>query len=222
MGHNVQAGEWITLARRAWEAAAGCPPLPSYAVVREGERERWFAELGYTFWCRELVDSLARRLRTLGPARWVELAPGTGRLSAELARRGVSIVATDSYGQAAERVRSFQRVIRYGEWVVRMDAREAVSRLRPDGVLCAWPPLGSGLVPELLHDRMPGTKQVRAVVAIGEPGGATEMPDTPEELPDGWRMEHWPECERYLAGFNDPVGETGSGSNSVLRVYLRR
>ena len=217
----MQRSEWQRFADHAREAAVGLPPLPTFAEVRDGDRERWFAELGYTFWNVELLDALAVRCQALSARRWVELAAGTGRLTAELARRGLPIAATDSYAQSQDRVRSFQRVIRYGEWVARLDAREAVTRLQPDAVLCAWPPLGNGLIPDLLTGRIPGST-LQAVVCIGEPGGASEMPGSEAELPTGWRMEEWPECERCLAGFNDPTGGPRFRSHSALKVYLRR
>jgi len=216
------ADEWEKLVAAARSAAERLPPVPPHDVVRGGDREQWFAEVGYTFWNTELLDALVVRCAALPVRRWVELAAGTGRLSVELARRGLRVAATDSYAQSADQVRSFQRVIRYGEWVARMDARAAVARLQPDAVLCAWPPLGSGLIPDLLAGHIPGSHTLRAVVGIGEPGGASEMPGSEVELPEGWRMEEWPECERFLVGFNDPPGGREFRSHSALRVYLRR
>lgn len=216
------ADNWLELVARAHAAGSHLPPAPSYERVAAGDRGRWFVELGYTFWNAELLYALANRCRPLPARRWVELAAGTGRLTAELARRGLSIAATDSYSQTEDGVRSFQRVIRYGEWVARMAAQEAVARLQPDAVLCAWPPLGSGLIPDLLAERIPGSGTLRAVVSIGEPGGASEMPASEAELPAGWRLEEWPDCERFLVGFNDAPGGPEFRSHSALRVYLRR
>jgi hypothetical protein len=209
---------WATRAR---EAAARLPELPSFAGACSGERERLFRELGYTFWNRELVDGMAARCRKEGPLRWVELAAGTGRWTAEMARRGLSAGATDDYSQAPERVRSHQRAIRYGDWVGKLSARDAVAQLRPDGVFCAWPPLGSGLVPDLLAGDLSGSETLRLVVCIGEPGGATEAPTVAEELPEGWGLEAWPECEACLVGFNDPPPAPGWRSHSRLLVYRR-
>ena len=218
----MQADEWEPLAAATTGMAVSMAPLPPHSVILTGNRERWFTELGYTFWNLELLDALASRCAALPVRRWVELAAGTGRLSVELARRGLSIVATDSYAQTEDRVRSFQRVIRYGEWVGRMDAREAIARLQPDAVLCAWPPLGSALIPDLLSGHIPGSGTLRSLVAIGEPGGASEMPVSAGELPTGWGLEEWPECEPLLVGFNDPPGGPEFRSHSALRVYLRR
>src|SRR4051794_1377334 len=100
--HFHPADRYGTLARRCEEAAAGLPELPTFAEVLAGDRERWLAELGYTFWNRELLEALAARCRSEGPVRWVELAAGTGRWAAELARRGVTVAATDDHSQAAD------------------------------------------------------------------------------------------------------------------------
>jgi hypothetical protein len=193
------------------------PALPSFGELPGQSRALLFRELGYTFWNRELVGALASRMRAEGCERWVELAAGTGRLTAELARRGVGIAATDNYAQAAEAVRGSQRIIQYGNWVARLSARDALAELAPDGVLCAWPPLGSCLVPDLLAGVLPGAERLRVVVAIGDPQGATEAPVHPHELPSGWSLEAWPECSRWLLGFNDP--EDARHSHSRLLVY---
>jgi hypothetical protein len=93
--------------------------------------------------------------------------------------------------------------------------------LAPQGILCAWPPLESDLVADLLAGRVEGMKAVRVLVCIGEPGGATDAPATPAEIPRGWSLEHWPDCERFLVGFNDPPAAMGWGTNSRLLVYRR-
>lgn len=210
--------EWSGLVARA--RAATVPRTPSYPQAVSGNRDALFRDLGYTFWNEELLDALAARCQREGPVRWVELAAGTGYLTAALATRGVEIAATDDYSQTADRVRGAQRAIRYGGWVACLDAREAVRRLSPEAVICAWPPLGSCLVPDLLAEAMAGATRLRLVLCIGEPGGATEAPVFPHEVPEGWLLEAWPDCERYLVGFNDP-GD-GARCNSRLLVYRRR
>ena len=197
------------------------PILPSFAETRSTDPRVLFRELGYTFWNDELLHALSVRLQGEDAARWVELAAGTGRWAAELARRGVHVAATDDYSQAPERVRSNQRPIQYGEWVARMPAAQAVRHFQPEGVLCAWPPLGSGLIPDLLSGGMPGAEGLRVIVCIGEPGGATEAPQAQTEISSLWRLETWSECERYLTGFNDPSDGQGGQSNSRLLIYSR-
>ena len=200
---------------------AAIPPLPPFAAVTRADGP-WFEELGYTFWNIELLDALADRLRLVATDGWLELAAGTGRLTAELSRRGMQIVATDDHSQSAGRVRSRQRIVRYGEWVECLSAREAVERYRPVRVICAWPPLGSCLVPDLLTGSLPGSERLQLLVCIGDPGGATEAPVHPGELPEGWTLESWPECEQYLVGFIVflLVG-FGFRSSSRLMVYRR-
>ncbi|HTE16998.1 MAG TPA: hypothetical protein VK689_01300 [Armatimonadota bacterium] len=218
---NAPPIAWEELSEWTRSAALRLPVLPSFAEARSVDPRVLFRELGYTFWNQELLDTLSARLRGEGVARWVELAAGTGRWAAELARRGLPVVATDDYSQAPERVRSNQRPILYGEWVARMPAAEAVRHLHPEGVLCAWPPLGSGLIPDLLSGAMPGAEVARVIVCIGEPGGATEAPIAPTEISLPWRLETWPECERYLTGFNDPPAGPEGESNSRLWIYRR-
>lgn len=214
--------EWRLLAGRTRQSARTLAPLPAFTPALLAQRELLFRVLGYSFWNRELLDGLASRFRLEGPCRWVELAAGTGRWAAEMARRGVDVAATDDYSQAPERVRGSQRPLQYGSWVERLSAREATARLRPQGVLCAWPPLGSCLVPDLLAGALPGSGGVRQVVCVGEPGGATEAPVHPGELPEGWLVDSWPECEPYLIGFNDPPPGPGWRSHARLLVYRRR
>jgi hypothetical protein len=153
--------------------------------------------------------------------RCVELAAGTGRWAAELARRGVPVAATDDFSQRADRVRGSRRPVQYGDWVEPLSAWEALERLEPDAALCAWPPLGLGLVPDLLAGVRPGGERLRLVACIGEPGGATEAPASAVELPAGWRLETWPECEPWLIGFNDPPPGPGGACYSRLLVYWR-
>jgi hypothetical protein len=217
-GSTSQPHEWTALAEQAHDAEL--PPLPSHAEAAVGDRAELLRTLGYTFWNRELVAALAVRLREEpGVDRWLELAAGTGRLTAELARLGLDVVAADDYSQAEDRVRDRQRVIRYGSWVARLTAREALARFSPPGVICAWPPMGSCLVPDLLAGVFPGTEELRVVVCIGDPSGPTEAPKLPHEIAPGWTLEKWLEAARYLTGFNDPPDQPGSYSR--LMVYRR-
>lgn len=210
------------MAAECADAGRRLPPLPSFSEAVQGDRARQFADLGYTFWNQELLDALALRLRLLQadePCPWVELAAGTGRWSAELARCGIAVAATDNFSQ--QEPLGSRRGIVYGSWVGRLSAREALAQLRPAGVLCAWPPLGSGLILDLLQGRWEGSESLRAVVCIGEPSGATEAPEHPDLLPAGWELSRWPDCDRYLIGFNDPPPGPGWRTYSQLLVYVR-
>jgi hypothetical protein len=175
--------------------------------------------LGYTFWTRELADAIASRLAARGRERRVEVAAGCGRLTLELMARGIDAVATDNYDQSPAAIagrRALWSAARpdadldgshpgpegtiYPDWVARYEARAAVRALQPDLVLMSWPPLGSGMVPRLLADP---ELTFRALLFIGEPGGCSEAPTDPSELPPGWQLERWHDCEVFLIGFTD-------------------
>jgi len=211
------AGDWDDLYHQA--QSASLDPLPGFSELGKISRDELFRDLGYTFWNCELLDALLIRLRAEGNLQWVELAAGTGRLTAELARRGVRIAATDDYSQAPEAVRARERTICYGRWVGRLSAREALATFSPEAVVCAWPPLGSWLVPDLLAGQVAGSERLRLIVCIGDPNGATEAPVHAHELAAGWVLASWLECARWLMGFNDPVD--APGSHSRLLVYRR-
>lgn len=202
--------------------AAALPALPAFDAVLHGERHALFEALGYSFWNRELLNALADHLRGLhgdaaGPAWWLELGAGTGRLAAELSRRGIRTLATDDFSQARERVQGSQRPIRYGKWVLRLPMREAVARFRPRSVLLAWPPLGSCAAPELLCGAWHGSEALHELLCIGEPGGATEVPVDPDLTPPGWAMTRLPDIDRWLVGFNDPAGAQGAACCLLFR-----
>jgi len=212
------AALWDELCDQARQA--DLPDLPRFSELNRLNRDVLFWELGYTYWSRELLDALAVRMRGEYRECWLEVAAGTGRLTAELARRGVPIAATDDYSQAPATVRGSQRAICYRPWVGRFSVRDALSAIGPDGVVCAWPPLGSCLVPDLLAGQLAGSDNLRLVVCIGDPTGATEAPVQAHELPPGWALESWPECQPWLAGFNDDLD--GRGTRSRLLIYRRQ
>lgn len=207
-------------AHLSFKAGNRLSPLPTFAEVMYLDREAAFRELGYTFWNQELLIALVERMSNT-ETLWLELGAGTGRLAVELSRRGVLVAATDDYSQRADIVRGATRPIEYGEWVAPLSAREAVAQFRPRGVLCAWPPLGQWLIPDLLAGAMPGSEPVTCVVCVGEPGGATEAPLHPYEMPPNWTREEWPECDQYLIGFNDPPPGDGWRTYSQWLVYRR-
>jgi hypothetical protein len=203
-------------------AADRLPGLPAFEKLARSDRDWCFENLGYTFWSAELLERLAGRLSRLGPGAWLEVAAGNGRLAAELTRRGVPVAATDSYVQHPDRVRSAQRPIRYPEWVHELDAFEAIERLRPIRLLCAWPPFGSALIPRLLGDpSCPGSEALEWIVCIGEPEGASELCWRPDQLTRDWALAAWPECERLLVGFCDPTGGREDEGRGRLLVYRR-
>jgi hypothetical protein len=208
------------LVEQARAAAADLPPLPTFEEALALDRNTAFRELGYCVWNQELVEALAARMRR-EPWEWLELAAGTGRLTAELARREIIIVATDDFTQSAENARAAERVVEYGSWVIPLSAREAVAQFCPQAVFCAWPPFGSGLVFDLLMATLPGSERLERLVCIGQVDGAMEAPYLPYQIPAGWALERWPECEPYLVSFNDPPPGPGWRTYSQLLVYRR-
>ena len=144
-------GQRRTPPERALDAALG--------RLRRGELYRLceFDPRGplYLLPTRELVRALARRLRSLGARRVLEVAAGDGVLSAALRRAApdLKVIATDSGAWADPRARMNARErrelrgvpvpgIRLGREVMKADAVAAIRRVRPDVVLACWLPPG--------------------------------------------------------------------------------
>jgi hypothetical protein len=83
----------------------------------------------YCFYSRELVDELAT---LIGSALCVEIAAGDGALTRFLKEAGVVISATDDH--------SWSGKVTYANEVTKLDARSALKELRPEVVICSWPP----------------------------------------------------------------------------------
>ena len=147
---------------------------------------------------RELVRALAARIRVLGARRILEVAAGDGFLTAALrqAAPDLRITASDSGDWVDPRARMNGRErrryrgvevpgVRLGPAVLRMEAREAIRRIRPDLMLASWLPPGK-LLEQLI--RAP----VRHVLEIGAKDGVTPGAWS-------WRFAHefCEEIERY-------------------------
>ena len=128
---------------------------------------------------RELIRALAARIRALGAKRVLEVAAADGFLSAALrqAAPGLQIVASDSGAWSDPRARmtarerrEFREVdvpgVRLGASVLRLEALDAIRRMRPDLVLASWLPPGR------LLDRLIRAP-VRYVLEIGAKDGVT-------------------------------------------------
>lgn len=85
----------------------------------------------------EMAGALAAALRTSGARLCVEVGAGRGELSLALDARGLPCIPTDDFSWSV-RPRATGGI--YDAHVRRMDHREAISRFRPDTVLCAWMP----------------------------------------------------------------------------------
>jgi len=96
----------------------------------------------YCFYSQRLVEELSR---IIGGRNCLEVAAGDGTLSHFLKHQGVQLTATDDH--------SWQHSVSYPEWVVSMDARDAVSRYSPEVVICSWPPAGNGFERKIFRTR---------------------------------------------------------------------
>jgi hypothetical protein len=83
----------------------------------------------YCFYSRELVEALAGMIASRS---CLEIGAGDGTLTRFLKGRGVEITATDSHG--------WSQAVAYPDWVVKLDAREALAKYSPEVVICSWPP----------------------------------------------------------------------------------
>jgi len=96
----------------------------------------------YCFYTRELVEELAR---LIDGRNCLEIGAGDGTLSRFLSERGVRITATDD--------QSWAHAVRYPDWVLKQEAREALARHAPEVVLCSWPPPGNSFERQVFRTR---------------------------------------------------------------------
>lgn len=104
----------------------------------------------YCFYSRQLVKALAA---VIGTRTCLEIAAGDGTLTRFLADSGVRITATDDY--------SWKHEVKYPEFVVRMDANEALREYAPEAVLCSWPPAGNAFEQQVFR-----TKSVKLYIVV--------------------------------------------------------
>ena len=83
----------------------------------------------YCFYSRALVECLARMI---AGRRCVEIGAGDGTLTRFLKNQGVQLTATDTH--------DWKNAVEYPDWVVKRDARGALTTYRPEVVICSWPP----------------------------------------------------------------------------------
>ncbi len=83
----------------------------------------------YCFYSRALIKALAGMIAS---RRCLEIAAGDGTLARFLTERGVRLTATDNHG--------WNNAVEYPQWVIKLDAREALARYAPEVVICSWPP----------------------------------------------------------------------------------
>ena len=83
----------------------------------------------YCFYSRVLVESLAEMIAS---RNCLEIGAGDGTLTRFLKDQGVLLTATDNHG--------WESAVDYPEWVIKLDAREALATYTPEVVICSWPP----------------------------------------------------------------------------------
>ncbi|MBY0575177.1 MAG: hypothetical protein K2P67_01060 [Gallionellaceae bacterium] len=83
----------------------------------------------YCFYSRELVEALAGMIAS---RNCLEIGAGDGTLTRFLKNQGVQLTATDNHG--------WGNTVAYPDWVLKLDAREALANHRPEVVICSWPP----------------------------------------------------------------------------------
>ena len=105
----------------------------------------------YCFYSQPLLTALAE---LIGSRSCLDLAAGDGALARFLAEQGVQITATDDY--------SWQHAVRYPDWVVKCEAREALRQQAPEVVLCSWPPADNAFERQVFK-----TQSVQLYIVIG-------------------------------------------------------
>jgi hypothetical protein len=105
----------------------------------------------YCFYSDRLIELMASRF---AGRNVLEIAAGTGILSLLLSGRGVQSVATDD--------KSWSQTVRYGRHVQDLDAVSALRTMRPEVVICSWPPPGNTFEQAVFQ-----TPTVRDYVVIG-------------------------------------------------------
>ncbi len=83
----------------------------------------------YCFYSSELIAALSEMI---GSRSCLEIGAGDGTLTRFLKDRGVQITATDNH--------AWSQAVKYPDWVVKLDAREALAAYTPEVVICSWPP----------------------------------------------------------------------------------
>jgi hypothetical protein len=83
----------------------------------------------YCFYSKPFIATLVEMINN---RKCLEIGAGDGTLTGFLKAQGVEITATDNY--------SWAKSVHYPEWVIKMDAREALTNYSPEVVICSWPP----------------------------------------------------------------------------------
>ncbi len=141
------------------------------ATLVEQQQEQTRA--GFTSFCRsyntweiytlEFVDALATEIKRLGLAPILEICAGSGKLSHQLRKRGVGVVATDDY--------SWKTSARL-ELVERLNHLAALRKYQPRLVVACWTPPKSSVPVDVLD-----FPSVSAFIDINQDDHGTEISD---------------------------------------------
>lgn len=105
----------------------------------------------YCFYSRELIAALAAMI---GARTCLEIGAGDGTLTRFLKDREVAITATDNHG--------WSQAVKYPDWVIKLDASEALRTYTPAVVICSWPPAQNDFEQDVFN-----TPAVQLYIVIG-------------------------------------------------------
>jgi hypothetical protein len=118
---------------------AGLPRvMPADFYAKATVSERGLLGVRHGLYCLPTVELVDWLRDFIDGRKAVEIGAGNGRLA-----EAVDIVATDSYLQERPEMRAFyaslgQPLVRFGPNVLRLDAREAIRKYRPQVVVGSW------------------------------------------------------------------------------------
>lgn len=105
----------------------------------------------YCFYSRALIEELGTMLASRS---CLEIGAGDGTLTRFLTEQGVEITATDNHG--------WSQAVQYPEWVIKLDAREALTAYSPEVAICSWPPSRNDFERQVFN-----TPSVQLYIVIG-------------------------------------------------------
>jgi len=115
----------------------------------------------YEVYNTKFIDSLAEEIKKLNKSPIIEICAGDGKLSNQLRKKGIDIVATDDY--------SWRDIRRYRNLVERLSHKEALRKYNPGVVIASWVPQETRIGFDVLD-----FPSVKYLIDIGEDiGGGT-------------------------------------------------
>jgi hypothetical protein len=105
----------------------------------------------FCFYSRPLIKALATMI---AGRSCLEIGAGDGTLARFLKEQGVQLTASDNHG--------WEKSVTYPEWVLKLDAREALAKFAPEVVICSWPPAQNDFECDVFN-----TSSVQLYIVIG-------------------------------------------------------